>query len=109
MQFYDEVEREITALPGVRGVAWTNALPLDGTNGEDISFEIAGDPPRDERQRPTASYQVVSPITSGRSNCQSSRAARSRRKILPAAWRYVSSARHSCASTSTAAHRLACA
>jgi putative ABC transport system permease protein len=61
MQFYDEVEREITALPGVRGVAWTNALPLDGTNGEDIRFEIAGDPPRDERQRPSASYQVVSP------------------------------------------------
>jgi putative ABC transport system permease protein len=61
MQFYDEVEREIIALPGVRGVAWTNALPLDGTNGEDITFEIAGDPPPDERQRPTASYQVVSP------------------------------------------------
>ena len=61
MQFYDEVEREIIALPGVRGVAWTNALPLDGTNGEDIRFEIAGDPPREERQRPSASYQVVSP------------------------------------------------
>jgi putative ABC transport system permease protein len=61
MQFYDEVEREITALPGVRGVAWTNALPLDGTNDEDVTFEIAGDPPRDERQRPAASYQVVSP------------------------------------------------
>ena len=25
------------------------------------TFEIAGDPPRDERQRPAASYQVVSP------------------------------------------------
>jgi putative ABC transport system permease protein len=61
MQFYDEVEREITSLPGVRGVAWTNALPLDGTNGEDTTFEVVGDPPRDERQRPLASYQVVSP------------------------------------------------
>jgi putative ABC transport system permease protein len=61
MQFYDEVDREVMALPGVRSVAWTNALPLDGTNGEDIRFEIAGDPPRDERQRPAASYQVVSP------------------------------------------------
>ena len=61
MQFYDAVEQEIAALPGVRGVAWTNALPLDGTNGEDITFEIAGDPAPDERQRPTASYQVVSP------------------------------------------------
>jgi putative ABC transport system permease protein len=61
MQFYDEVEREITALPGVRGVAWTNALPLDGTNAEDTTFEVVGDPPRDERQRPLGSYQVVSP------------------------------------------------
>jgi putative ABC transport system permease protein len=61
MQFYDEVEREITPLPGVKGVAWTNALPLDGTNGEDVTFEVSGDPPRDEKQRPLASYQVVSP------------------------------------------------
>jgi putative ABC transport system permease protein len=61
MQFYDEVEREVTALPGVRGVAWTNALPLDGTNDLDITFEVVGDPPRDEKQRPLASYQVVSP------------------------------------------------
>jgi len=61
MHFYDEVEREVRALPGVRDMAWTNALPLDGTNEEDTTFEIAGDPPRDARQRPTASYQVVSP------------------------------------------------
>lgn len=61
MQFYDEVEREVTALPGVRGMAWTNALPLDGTNDQDQTFEVVGDPPRDEKQRPLASYQVVSP------------------------------------------------
>ena len=39
------------------------------------AFEIVGDPPVDERQRPTADYQIVSPTYFRRSTCRSSRAA----------------------------------
>ncbi len=60
-QFYDQVETEIAAVPGVAGVAWASALPLDFFDDGGYSFEIAGDPPLDESQRPTTEYQVVSP------------------------------------------------
>ena len=60
-QFYDQVEAEITAVPGVAGVAWASALPLDFFDAGGFSFDIVGDPPVDESQRPTTEYQVVSP------------------------------------------------
>jgi len=60
-QFYDQVEAEIAAVPGVAGVAWTSTLPLDFFDAGGISFEIVGDPPIDESQRPRTEYQVVSP------------------------------------------------
>jgi putative ABC transport system permease protein len=42
-------------------VAWATTLPL-GRSYEGLSFfEIAGDPPAAENQRPTADYQIVSP------------------------------------------------
>jgi putative ABC transport system permease protein len=60
-RFQDDVERAVTALPGVRSVGWVSALPLDrefyGTN----SFEIVGDPPRALSDRPLTDYQIVSP------------------------------------------------
>jgi putative ABC transport system permease protein len=60
-QFYDQVEGEIRAVPGVKDVGWTDSLPLDFFDEGGFSFEIAGDPPLDDSQRPRAEYQVVSP------------------------------------------------
>ena len=60
-QFYDQVESEIAAVPGVAGVGWASALPLDFFDAGGFSFEIVGDPPVEESQRPTTEYQVVSP------------------------------------------------
>src|SRR6185503_7950094 len=61
LQFFDAVEREITVLPGVRSVAWTSTLPLGPSDAGQSFFEIAGDPPVDDSQRPIADYQIVSP------------------------------------------------
>jgi putative ABC transport system permease protein len=60
-QFYDQVEAEIIAVPGVAGVAWASALPLDFFDSGGFSFEVVGDPPVDDSQRPGTEYQVVSP------------------------------------------------
>jgi putative ABC transport system permease protein len=59
-QFYDRVEAEIQAVPGVASVGWASALPLDFFDSGGFSFEILGDPPVDESQRPGTEYQVVS-------------------------------------------------
>jgi putative ABC transport system permease protein len=60
-QFYDQVEAEVAAVPGVSGVAWASALPLDFFESGGFSFEIVGDAPVDANQRPGTEYQVVSP------------------------------------------------
>ena len=60
-QFYDQVEAEIAAVPGVTSVAWADSLPLDFFDSGGVSFDIVGDPPVDESQRPSTAYQVVSP------------------------------------------------
>jgi len=59
-QFFDQVEAEIAAVPGVAGVAWASDLPLDFFDSGELSFEIVGDPPVDEGQRPSTSQQIVS-------------------------------------------------
>ena len=59
-QFFDQVEAEIAAVPGVAGVAWASELPLDFFESGGLSFEIVGDPPVDEGERPSASQQIVS-------------------------------------------------
>jgi putative ABC transport system permease protein len=61
LQFYEQVEQEIMALPGVRSVAWASTLPLGPSYAGRSFIEIVGDPPVDESQRPTADYQIVSP------------------------------------------------
>jgi putative ABC transport system permease protein len=61
LQFYQAVEQEVAALPGVRGVAWASTLPLGRSYQGPSFFEIMGDPPVAESQRPTADYQIVSP------------------------------------------------
>jgi predicted permease len=60
-QFYDQVEAEVNAVPGVAGIAWTSDRPLDFFDVGGTSFEIVGDPPKDENDRPATAYQAVSP------------------------------------------------
>lgn len=61
LQFFDAVEQEIRAVPGVENVAWTSTLPLGPAEGGRSFFEIVGDAPMDESRRPTAEYQIASP------------------------------------------------
>lgn len=60
LQFFDAVEQEIRALPGVRSVAWASTLPLGPSYAGEYFFEIVGDPSVPDSQRPTADYQIVS-------------------------------------------------
>jgi len=63
LQFYDQVETEVRGVPGVQDVAWSSALPLGGSLYGDFAliYEVVGDPPVPEAQRPSTSLQVVSP------------------------------------------------
>jgi putative ABC transport system permease protein len=74
-QFYDGVAREVAAVPGVRNTAWATSLPLGGSQLGSASFDIIGDPPARDGNRPSADYQIVShtyfrtvdlPIVAGR-------------------------------------------
>jgi len=62
-QFFDQVEAEVRAVPGVENVAWTSGLPLgDSVFGDyPFAYEVVGDPPVDEAQLPITNYQLVSP------------------------------------------------
>jgi putative ABC transport system permease protein len=61
LRFYAAVEEEVATLPGVRRAAWATTLPLGRSYQGRMSFDIAGDPPVPESQRPSADYQIVSP------------------------------------------------
>ena len=60
-QFFDQVETEIAAVPGIAGVAYSSELPLDVFGEDGLSYEIVGDPPLTDAQRPRAEAQAVSP------------------------------------------------
>jgi putative ABC transport system permease protein len=61
LSFYDAVEREMAAVPGVRGAAWATTLPMGDSQTGNMSFQIVGDAPVAESNRPQADYQIVSP------------------------------------------------
>jgi putative ABC transport system permease protein len=61
LRFFDDVEQEIAALPGVQDVAWASTLPLGRSYAGQSAFQIVGQPPAEDSQRPTADYQIVSP------------------------------------------------
>ena len=76
-QFYDQVEAEVRAVPGVADVGWSSGLPLgESVFGEYLwTYEVVGDAPLDEARKPTTGYQIVSstyfstlelPIVAGR-------------------------------------------
>jgi putative ABC transport system permease protein len=63
-QFFDQVEAEVRAVPGVADVGWSSAPPLgESLFGDDYlwSYEIVGDAPMEDARKPTTSFQIVSP------------------------------------------------
>jgi putative ABC transport system permease protein len=60
-RFYDQVEAEVSALPGVRSAGWATTLPLGNAQIGQNRFQIVGDPPPASENRPEADYQIVSP------------------------------------------------
>jgi putative ABC transport system permease protein len=74
-QFYDRVEREVETVPGVRSAGWASSLPLGGSQLGGDGFQIIGDPPARDGNRPSADLQIAShtyfrtldlPIVAGR-------------------------------------------
>jgi putative ABC transport system permease protein len=59
-QFYDGIEREVGAVPGVRGAGWASSLPLGGSQLGGQGFEIVGDSQARDGERPSADFQIVS-------------------------------------------------
>jgi len=57
--FYEAVERDVNALPGVKSAAWGSALPLDGW-WVAMPAQIDGDPPQPEGLRPLVFYELIS-------------------------------------------------
>jgi putative ABC transport system permease protein len=62
-QFFDQVEAEVRAVPGVADVGWSTALPLgESIFGEyPFNYEIVGDAALDAARTPTTAFQIVSP------------------------------------------------
>jgi putative ABC transport system permease protein len=63
-QFFDQVEAEVRAAPGVADIGWSSAPPLgESLFGDDYlwSYEIVGDAPVEDARKPTTSFQIVSP------------------------------------------------
>jgi len=59
--FFDEVEREVMAVPGVRSVGWASTLPLGTSMFGRLFFEVVGDDAPDRSRLPSADFQIVSP------------------------------------------------
>jgi putative ABC transport system permease protein len=60
VQFYDAIDREVRAIPSVRGVGWATTLPLGGSLIGRTAFDIVGSPPPPDGVRPQADLQIVS-------------------------------------------------
>ena len=58
--FFDETQRRVAHLPGVEAVAWTNILPLSGTNS-DSSFAIEGRTTNSGTPFPDEEIRTVTP------------------------------------------------
>ena len=61
-QFFDQVETDTRALPGVQDVAWSSAVPFgESVFGEyPFTYTVVGDAPLEASRKPTTNYQIVS-------------------------------------------------
>ena len=75
LRFYDAIEQDLRARPGVRAAAWATTLPMGQSYFGQSFVEVAGDAPLEESARPIVDYQLVSqsyfetldlPIVTGR-------------------------------------------
>jgi putative ABC transport system permease protein len=60
LQFYDAVDRELRAVPGVRSIGWATTLPLGGSQIGRTAFDVIGAPPVRDGVRRQADMQIVS-------------------------------------------------
>lgn len=63
-QFFDQVEAEVRAVPGVADVGWSSSLPLgDNIFGGEYPwhYQVVGDPVVDPSRRPITQYAIASP------------------------------------------------
>jgi putative ABC transport system permease protein len=60
LRFYEDVETEVSALPGVDRVAWATTLPLGGSSFGDAFVAVDGLPVTEGERRRTSDYQIVS-------------------------------------------------
>lgn len=61
VRFFDTLEEEIAAVPGVARVGWASTLPMGESSLGTVSYTIAGEAPVPPQLRPAADYQVASP------------------------------------------------
>jgi putative ABC transport system permease protein len=61
LQFFDSIEREVTAIPGVQRIGWGSTLPMGESVLGDVPFTVVGAPPARDGRRPEADAQIVSP------------------------------------------------
>jgi putative ABC transport system permease protein len=61
LQFYDNVERDVGALSGVRSIGWSSSLPWGTTEFGRFPFEIVGSTREGDQGRPAADYTAASP------------------------------------------------
>jgi putative ABC transport system permease protein len=61
MQFFGDIEREVKTVPGVVSVGWASTLPMGPSMDGNWFTEIVGEASADERDRPVADKQIVSP------------------------------------------------
>jgi putative ABC transport system permease protein len=61
LHFYQNVERQVSALPGMHSVGWASSLPWGSTELGRWPFEIVGDPPLTAANRRSADVSVASP------------------------------------------------
>jgi putative ABC transport system permease protein len=60
-QFFTAVEREVSAIPGVRSVGWGSSAPLDGTAFGSSGFDVVGRTDTSGMNQRQANVQLVSP------------------------------------------------